>query len=143
MQVLSGEGWNEVMYSTSAATSQGAVTYFLVIMILGRFVLLNLFLAVLLDSFSAEGGSTALMGEEGESSTLTSLSEGPSYRDSTRRLPSPPPVIHATSQRSMQLPRGGNAPTEIELTNVSRRTSVCGAAFCVCLYVREGAVGRL
>jgi hypothetical protein len=61
-QVLSGEGWNEVMYSTAYYSSDGAVVYFLLIMVIGRFVLLNLFLAVLLDSFANEGGSHVLMG---------------------------------------------------------------------------------
>ncbi len=43
------------MYETASMTNSGALVYFIVLLIVGKYVLLNLFLAVLLDSFSEEG----------------------------------------------------------------------------------------
>lgn len=54
-QVLSGEGWNEVMYLGVAGGGVGAIFFFLSWVVIGQFILLNLFLAVLLDGFSDFG----------------------------------------------------------------------------------------
>merc|ERR1719159_2084925 len=55
--VLTGENWNVTMYSTGIATSQNVpiiVTsfYFLILVIVGNIILLNLFLAILLAAFT-------------------------------------------------------------------------------------------
>jgi len=53
-QQLTGENWNTVLYDGINATSGVAVIYFLVLQVLGGFVILNLFLAILLSNFGSE-----------------------------------------------------------------------------------------
>ena len=50
-QVLTGENWNEVMYDGMFATSDALSLYFLLLFSLGNYIILNLFLAILLDNF--------------------------------------------------------------------------------------------
>jgi hypothetical protein len=47
-QILTGEDWNAAMYSCMETYGDGAVVYFLSLTIIGTYVLLNLFLAVLI-----------------------------------------------------------------------------------------------
>jgi len=51
-QILSGENWNEVLYDAVNSTSYGAIVYFLLVVVIGNFLVLNLFLAILLSKFS-------------------------------------------------------------------------------------------
>ena len=51
-QVLSGENWNTVMYDCIRSVGWIAVAYYLALIIVGMFVVLNLFLAILLNNFS-------------------------------------------------------------------------------------------
>jgi len=51
-QVLTGENWNEVMYLCIQQTGYGAVIYFVSEVIIGTYVVLNLFLAILIDHFT-------------------------------------------------------------------------------------------
>ena len=53
-QILTGENWNEVMYDAMRATSPIAALYFLFVLVCGNWVLLNLFLAILLDNFASD-----------------------------------------------------------------------------------------
>lgn len=50
-QVLVGEKWNEIMYLGYQARQEIAVAYFMFLVLLGRIILLNLFLAILLGYF--------------------------------------------------------------------------------------------
>jgi voltage-dependent calcium channel L type alpha-1D len=52
MHCCTGENWNTVMYDGMRATNAGAALYFLFIVIIGNYVVLNLFLAILLEQFS-------------------------------------------------------------------------------------------
>ena len=54
--VVIGENWNEYMYEGIKATSLGAVAYFLSVVVVGNFVMLNLFLAIFLDGFDCSLG---------------------------------------------------------------------------------------
>ncbi len=49
--VLVGENWNEVMFDTTNAIGWGATIYFVFLVVIGNFVMLNLFLAILLGNF--------------------------------------------------------------------------------------------
>ena len=49
--VLAGEDWNTVMYDHVRATNGTSVIFFVSLVILGNFILLNLFLAILLKNF--------------------------------------------------------------------------------------------
>ena len=47
-QIFTGENWHTVMYNAVDATSWAAVFYFIVAIILGKFVLMNLFMATII-----------------------------------------------------------------------------------------------
>jgi uncharacterized membrane protein YgcG len=51
-QVLTGENWNEVMYDGMRTQGTAACIYFLLLVVIGNYIVLNLFLAILLDNFS-------------------------------------------------------------------------------------------
>jgi len=55
-QILTGENWNSVMYDGMYAVDNGwASLYFVLLVVIGNYIILNLFLAILLDNFG--GGS--------------------------------------------------------------------------------------
>jgi len=53
-QMLSGENWNEVLYAAIENTGYWAVLYFLPVVTIGMFIVLNLFVAILLSTFDSE-----------------------------------------------------------------------------------------
>ena len=53
-QILAGENWNEVMYDGMRSSGQGASIYFLILFMVGNYIVLNLFLAILLDNFGGD-----------------------------------------------------------------------------------------
>jgi len=50
-QILTGENWNSVMYDGIRGTSELASLYFILLVVIGNYIILNLFLAILLDNF--------------------------------------------------------------------------------------------
>lgn len=50
-QVLTGENWNEVLYDAVEATGGQAIVFFLLLNVVGNYLILNLFLAILLGNF--------------------------------------------------------------------------------------------
>lgn len=50
-QVLSGENWNEVMYDSVGVIGWPAALFFVVNVVVGSYIVLNLFLAILIDNF--------------------------------------------------------------------------------------------
>jgi len=55
-QILAGENWPAIMYDCVRAQGIVAVLYFIIWVVMGQFILLNLFLAVLMDNFDKIGG---------------------------------------------------------------------------------------
>ena len=53
-QVLTGEDWNAVMYDGMAANGSWSALYFVLLLVIGNFLVLNLFIAILLTNFSAQ-----------------------------------------------------------------------------------------
>lgn len=51
-QVLSGENWNTVMYDSMIGAGNLAAVYFILLVVVGQLVFLNLFLAILMDNFA-------------------------------------------------------------------------------------------
>merc|ERR1719174_3426861 len=51
-QVLSGENWNTVMYDVYISVGSGAFLYFILLVVVGQLIFLNLFLAILMDNFA-------------------------------------------------------------------------------------------
>eukprot|EP00210_Caulerpa_lentillifera_P004014 g3829.t1 len=56
-QILTGENWNEVLYDLIHSTSYFAAIYCGVVILIGNYILLNLFLAILLDNFAGTNGT--------------------------------------------------------------------------------------
>ena len=54
VQVLTQEDWNAVLYDAMRATSKWASVYFVVLMIIGNYILFNLLVAILVEGFSTE-----------------------------------------------------------------------------------------
>lgn len=52
-QILTGENWNEVLYNSVEATGEAAIIYYVIVVVIGTFVVLNLTLAILLSNFGA------------------------------------------------------------------------------------------
>eukprot|EP00746_Dinoflagellata_sp_MGD_P164295 gnl/MRDRNA2_/MRDRNA2_92848_c0_seq1.p1 gnl/MRDRNA2_/MRDRNA2_92848_c0~~gnl/MRDRNA2_/MRDRNA2_92848_c0_seq1.p1 ORF type:complete len:1567 (+),score=269.87 gnl/MRDRNA2_/MRDRNA2_92848_c0_seq1:537-4703(+) len=63
-QILSGENWNTVMYDGMKARGWGFCVFFLLIVVIGQFVILNLFLAILMSKF--EESSSEIRSQEEE-----------------------------------------------------------------------------
>lgn len=55
-QILTGEDWNQVMYDGVRATSMWSTLYFVALIVIGDFMILNLFIAILLSNFSNPKG---------------------------------------------------------------------------------------
>ena len=53
-QMMTGEDWNVVMYDGIAASSSGSFFYFMVLVVFGNYIILNLFLAILLSGFEGK-----------------------------------------------------------------------------------------
>jgi len=52
-QILTGENWNDVLYDGMRAINSWASIYFIILVVLGNYIILNLFLAILLYNFGA------------------------------------------------------------------------------------------
>jgi hypothetical protein len=61
-QILSGENWNTVMYDGMKVMGWGGAIFFLLIVVIGQFVILNLFLAILMAKF--EESSSEIRAQE-------------------------------------------------------------------------------
>lgn len=72
-QVLAGEAWNEVMSDWVAMTTPWHMLYFMSWVIIGQFILLNLFLAILLDNFGAAGDEEEDLESEVDDEELAEL----------------------------------------------------------------------
>ena len=51
-KVLVGENWNEIMYHVVLKTNRWSVLYFVIFMILGQFIMVNLLLAIIISEFN-------------------------------------------------------------------------------------------
>ena len=56
-QMMTGEDWNVVMYDGIAASSSGSFFYFMILVVFGNYIILNLFLAILLSGFEGNDGT--------------------------------------------------------------------------------------
>ena len=70
-QVLTGEDWNAVMYDGMAASGNSSAFYFVLLLVIGNFLVLNLFIAILLTNFGQQEISTEF---EGTRKVLESVS---------------------------------------------------------------------
>ena len=77
-QVLTGENWNEVMYDGMRTKGNAACLYFILLVVIGNYIVLNLFLAILLDNF-------ADMDSSGETATETAAREAKKAEELQRK----------------------------------------------------------
>ena len=70
-QIFTGENWHTVMYNAVEATSWAAVFYFIVAIILGKFVLMNLFMATIIRR-ATRIQNTSIVATSLKSKTLSS-----------------------------------------------------------------------
>ena len=89
-QILTGENWNEVMYTAFASSGNMAAFYFVTLNIVGNYMVLNMFLAILLARFedgdddddgAESGGATAKVAPEVVSSGEEEASGGEEKND--------------------------------------------------------------
>ena len=111
-QVLTRDDWVEVMWDSMRATHPALAVYFLILVVCGDFVVLNLFLAILIQSFDQ---NMRIETEESEASD-SDTDEGELFSEEE---PPPPPPEEAMTPRS---------PCAQNLRHLSRRRSVEEAA---------------
>ncbi|GIL93482.1 hypothetical protein Vretifemale_20877, partial [Volvox reticuliferus] len=51
-QLLTGENWNNIMYDSMRTTTPWASLYYIVVILLGTYLVFNLFIAILLDNLT-------------------------------------------------------------------------------------------
>ena len=88
--ILSNENWNAVMYDCWRATDWSAALYFVLLIMLGTFVMMNLFLAILLNNFSDlkpnNGGDDDAAVEETETDGTTKKTKTKKMEKKLREL---------------------------------------------------------
>ena len=100
-QILTGENWNTVMYDGWRATGWFSTLYFVTLVIIGNFIVMNIFLALLLGNFEGNEdlksttklptirkrmlSSTVVEPEEDATSTTTALEERERERPVTKK----------------------------------------------------------
>lgn len=53
-QILTGEDWNMIMYDSAATVGMASTAYFVVVVIVGNYIVLSLFVAILLEGFQTD-----------------------------------------------------------------------------------------
>ncbi|CAF4166245.1 unnamed protein product, partial [Rotaria sp. Silwood2] len=104
-QILTQEDWNEVLYNGMKNTSPWSALYFIALMIFGNYILLNLLVAILVESFQ----------NEEENGTTNS-------NNSTDRLDKADPFkTQAIITGNMQVPENLDEWKSIELSNDDKK----------------------
>jgi len=65
-QTLTQEDWNQGMYTAAESTSGFACVYFITLIVFGNYILLNLFVAIVIDGFAAEATEEISDGDDDE-----------------------------------------------------------------------------
>ncbi|KAF1332070.1 Voltage-gated ion channel, partial [Globisporangium splendens] len=122
-QILTGENWNVVMQDGWRSTGWSAVTYFVSLVVLGNFTVLNLFLAILLGNFeeSSDDERKDARKEMKKKSRVTPVQTWRPEREGGNTLNYPederaiPHHVHAHSMTSMGKSRreGSASPSKI------------------------------
>lgn len=70
--VLIGDGWNSIMYQYWTSVGSYTAFFFILLQVFGKYVLLNLFLAILLENFEDIEDHDSKDGSDGDKSILDS-----------------------------------------------------------------------
>jgi len=129
-QILTGENWNEVMYNSMEVTSLWSVIYFLIVVIVGTYIILNLTLAILLSNFAVaepedDGDGGGVMDsmkqlfmsccKRGPSEAVVTPEEAEGEGGKSDTIPvetidCPPPEAQAQADNATQSPSGRTSP---------------------------------
>ena len=80
-QVLTGEDWNWIMYDSIKATNASAAVFYIALIVIGDFMILNLFVAILLSNFGNPGDE-----DEEEDDAKAAKDEPKRGRDNLRNI---------------------------------------------------------
>eukprot|EP00163_Fabomonas_tropica_P029147 TRINITY_DN6158_c0_g1_i1.p1 TRINITY_DN6158_c0_g1~~TRINITY_DN6158_c0_g1_i1.p1 ORF type:complete len:1884 (+),score=375.64 TRINITY_DN6158_c0_g1_i1:93-5654(+) len=102
-QIMTGENWNEVMYDGMKATHGGSCVYFVSLVLIGSYIILNLFQVILLQKFSASSELASAREQESREERLEeTMHDNPEHLSKRRAL-------HA---RRREVHRGVNLQTQ-------------------------------
>ena len=133
-QILTGENWNSVMYDGMRSTGVLAVAYFVLLVVVGNYIILNLFLAILLDNFSSddepEAGNDSFgsLGTPSEiavapTSTPLSHSEGHSHSPLLHEAPTSEGAGGEGEDDPTNIIRAGNTNRSLRLRGISHTST--------------------
>ena len=105
-QILTGENWNTVMYDGMRSTGTIACIYFVLLVVVGNYVILNLFLAILLDNFSTSD-------DEGAGDSFGD--QPPSELAASAHRPGTPEMEEGTEDDPTNIIRSGNTNRSLRL----------------------------
>jgi len=104
-QLFTGENWHAVMYNAVEATSGAAVIYFIAAIIIGKFLLMNLFMATIIRK-ATRIQNTAMVAGALKSKTLRSAKTMKAGRTAKRRDKLDHNTVVLASGASMMTPLG-------------------------------------
>lgn len=98
-QLITQENWNEVLYDGIRATGPQAALFFIAVVVLGHYIVLNLFLAILLDNFGQDSDRQQRQGQQEAQPVLWLGADGSIVSEGS--------LVEA-GQDSVTLPSGGS-----------------------------------
>ncbi|GLI71626.1 hypothetical protein VaNZ11_016896 [Volvox africanus] len=116
-QLLTGEDWNTVMYNGMSTVSDWASLYFVGAIVIGNYLVFNLFIAILLDNLSfkieetASSGHNKLKGDDDSSTSSSCNGEGKDEEaEAEAEAEEPLPLAPAGKQSPGAAAAPGGAP---------------------------------
>ncbi len=94
-QILTGEDWNMIFYDSAATTGMASSLYYVVVVIIGNYIVLSLFVAILLEGFQTDEAA-----EEQEQETAESAAQAVNDQFSGEDTGPVPTEAHVPSEGS-------------------------------------------
>jgi len=116
--VITGENWNEVMYATVYHCGWLSPVFFVIVVVCGKFITLNLFLAVLVDNFNRVNNNEIMNQRESRSA--------PSIRKLSKMVQDPLTKFCAACVSALCPGRSSSAVEEAEIYVPSPRGRTSG-----------------
>ncbi|GIL68548.1 hypothetical protein Vafri_21814 [Volvox africanus] len=126
-QLLTGEDWNDIMYNGMRTVSDWASLYFVGAILIGNYLVFNLFIAILLDNLSfkieesASNGHNKLKGDDNSSTSSSCNGEGKDEEAEAEEEPLPVAVTGEQPPGAAAAGAGAPGPASIAADN---RTAV-------------------
>eukprot|EP01064_Diplonema_japonicum_P002892 TRINITY_DN1187_c2_g1_i1.p1 TRINITY_DN1187_c2_g1~~TRINITY_DN1187_c2_g1_i1.p1 ORF type:complete len:1952 (+),score=341.45 TRINITY_DN1187_c2_g1_i1:184-6039(+) len=103
--VITGEGWSRIMTDTMANVGWAASIYFISLFIIGRYIILNLFIAIIIDNFHKEKEAALLSLSTAQQARLFSNAEQTPTDDEDDEDTASPRSNYSESRRLALSPR--------------------------------------